>query len=158
MSSQELIKHFNLQPHPEGGFYNETYRSDILVETPHGMRSASTAIHFLITKDSISHFHRLSSDEGWHFHLGSPLKIIEITKEGDLIETILGSNFNSSEKLQYIVKAGNWFASTSLGEYSFVGCTVAPGFDFSDFEMAKFDDLSEKYPEHLNICKTYCLD
>ena len=154
----DLIKSYELLPHPEGGYYRETYRSQMLIETPRGKRAASTAIHFLITKDSISHFHRLHSDEGWHFHLGAPLKIMEITKDGRLIETIMGTDQENGQKLQYIVEAGNYFASTSLGDYSFVGCTVSPGFEFDDFEMAKFSELSLDYPQYLDICKTYCLD
>ena len=147
-----------MQAHPEGGFYVETYRSDLKINTVKGERSASTAIHFLITKDSISHFHKLSSDEGWHFHMGDPLKIIEITPSGELKETLLGPDFFSGQKLQYIVPAGHWFASTSSGEFSLVGCTVSPGFEFEDFEMAKFDALSGQFPELSNICKKYCLD
>lgn len=155
---KQLIDHFRMQAHPEGGYFVETYKSDLLLDTPRGKRAASTAIHFLITKDSISHLHRLRSDEGWHYHLGEPLFVIEITPDGKLIETRLGPNFEKGEKLQHIVPAGHWFASTSTGEYSLVGCTVSPGFEFEDFELAKYDELSKEFPHLDNICKKYCLN
>lgn len=154
MKKEELISKYQMQKHPEGGYFIETYRSDVSVETPFGFRSASTAIFFLITKDSISHLHRLKSDEGWHFHMGDPLKIIEITPTGELKETLLGEGYD----LQYFIPAGNWFASTSLGDYSFVGCTVAPGFDFADFEMAKKEELVKKFPHLKKTIETFALD
>lgn len=155
---EEIVKHYNLEPHPEGGFFAETYRSSQTYQTAAGERSASTAIMFLITKDSISHFHRLTSDEGWHFYGGSPLKLLELTPHGDLNEIVIGSDFKAGQKLQHIVPAGNWFASTSFGDYSLVGCTVSPGFDFSDFEMAKKEKLIKEFPQHQNILEKYCLD
>lgn len=157
MNEQQIINHYNMQAHPEGGYFVETYRSELKVETPSGERSASTAIHFLISKDSISHFHRLRSDEGWHFHMGAPLKVIEITPEGKLIETIMGIDISAGHKLQHFVPAGHWFASTSLGDLSFVGCTVAPGFDFVDFEMGKRDMLSKQFPGLVDTLESYCL-
>ena len=158
MDKQKIIDMYNMQSHPEGGYFAETYRSELLVDTSSGKRNASTAIYFLITKNSISHFHRLKSDEGWHFYLGDPLKIIEITPSGELIETIMGPSLNLGHKSQYFVPAGHWFASTSLGDYSFVGCTVSPGFDFKDFEMGKKKDLSDKFPNMNEILDMYCLD
>jgi predicted cupin superfamily sugar epimerase len=158
MKKQDLIEKYNMIAHPEGGYYAETYRSDISINTDKGPRSASTAIMFMITKDSISHLHRLSSDEGWHFHLGSPLKLIEITPKGELIESIMGSSINEGHKLQHFVPARNWFASTSLGDFSLVGCTVSPGFDFQDFEMAKKNNLKNQFPDISEIIDKYCLD
>ena len=155
---EELIKHYSLQKHPEGGYFAETFRSNISVDVEQGLRSMSTAIYFLITQNEISHFHRINSDEGWHFYLGDPLKVIEITPEGELIETILGKDFQAGHVQQYYVKAGHWFASTSLGDCSFFGCTVAPGFDFADFEMAKKDQLNDLFPEHKEIIEKYTLD
>jgi predicted cupin superfamily sugar epimerase len=154
MKKEDLIKKYHMNPHPEGGYFVETYRSPLKIQTEFGERSASTAIYFLITEENISHFHRLRSDEGWHFHLGAPLKILEITSDGRLIETLLGGN----DQLQYIVPAGHWFASTSLGEYSFVSCTVSPGFDFEDFEMAKKQDLFEKFPKYGDIINKFTLE
>lgn len=146
-----------MHPHPEGGYYVESYRSSLDVDTHLGKRSASTAIYFLITQDSISHFHRLSSDEGWHFYEGSPLKLLEITPEGKLIETIMGNDLEQGHKLQYYVPAGHWFASTSLGEFSFVGCTVSPGFEFSDFEMGKKHLLEQEFPHLEPVLEQFCL-
>jgi predicted cupin superfamily sugar epimerase len=158
MNKESLIKQFNMEAHPEGGHYVETYRSQLNVDTPQGLRSASTGIHFLIPEDSISHLHRLKSDEGWHFHLGAPLKVIEIDLEGNLIETIMGIDFGGGQKLQHFVPAGHWFGSTSMGDFSMVGCTVAPGFDFADFEMGKKELLSKQYPYLKNILDVFCLD
>lgn len=154
---EQIVSLYNLKPHPEGGFYNETYRSATGFETKQGARVASTAILFLITSDSISHFHRLTADEGWHYHLGDPLRLLEITAEGELIETIMGRDILSGQKLQHIVPAGNWFASTSKGAYSLVGCTVSPGFEFSDFEMAKKEDLKALFPAHTQIIEEFSL-
>ena len=157
-SIEEIVDFYGLLPHPEGGFYAETYRSSLTIDTPRGKRAASTAIMFLITKDSISHFHRLTADEGWHFYAGDPLKLLQLTPEGELSEIIIGTNIKEGQRLQHIVPAGDWFASTSFGEYSLVGCTVAPGFDFEDFEMANKKDLISKYPRHSEVLEKYCLD
>ncbi len=153
----ELIDHYKMQKHPEGGYFRETFRSEMNVNVDQGERSMSTAIYFLITQNEISHFHRIKSDEGWHFYLGDPLKVIEITPNGELIETVLGKDFKKGQLQQYVVKAGHWFASTSLGGYSFFGCTVAPGFDFADFEMANKKQLKELYPMHTGVIQKYAL-
>lgn len=158
MTKEEIVEKYQMQAHPEGGFFAETYRSELEFDTARGKRSASTAILFLITRDSISHLHRLTSDEGWHFHLGDPLRLVQITKSGELIETIMGPEISKDQKLQHIVPAGDWFASTSLGEYSLVGCTVSPGFDFQDFEMGKKEDLQKEFPGHKNLIEDFALE
>lgn len=158
MTIDQIVKHYRLQPHPEGGFFAETYRSDLKIQTPQGLRAASTAIMFLITKDSISHFHRLTSDEGWHFYGGDPLRLLQINQKGELSEIVIGPDISQGQKLQHIVPAGDWFASTSYGEYSLVGCTVAPGFDFEDFEMGKKADLMQTFPQHQELLDSFCLD
>ncbi len=155
---KEIIDHYQMQPHPEGGYFVETYRSSLVTQTSRGERAASTAIMFLITAESISHFHRLTSDEGWHFYGGDPLKLYQINPQGELSDITIGPNFKEGQKLQHIVPAGDWFASTSHGEYSLVGCTVAPGFDFSDFEMAKKADLKVQFPQHAEILERFCLN
>lgn len=154
---KELVTKYNMEPHPEGGFFVETYRSPIMFQTSRGERSASTAIMFLITRDSISHFHRLTSDEGWHFYEGDPLRLLQIDKDGQLSEVKMGQNDKEEEKLQHIVPAGDWFASTSFGDYSLVGCTVSPGFDFEDFEMADKSELIKELPHHKEILERFCL-
>ena len=132
---EQLVSKFNLQPHPEGGFYAETYRGESNVEASYGTRSSSTAIYFLITPGSVSRLHRIRADEVWHFYLGGPMTVVEISEEGVLKETILGPNVLKNEVVQYTVKANTWFGSfpNDGTEFSFVGCTVAPGFDFQDF-------------------------
>lgn len=157
-SIQEIIDFYDLAPHPEGGFFKETYRSSQSYETPYGKRAASTAIIFLITQDSISHFHRLTSDEGWHFYEGAPLKLLQLNRQGQLTEITIGRDVSKGQRLQHIVPAGDWFASTSYGEYSLVGCTVSPGFDFQDFEMAKKANLKQQFPQHLETFEKFCLD
>lgn len=159
MDPIELIKIFQLQFHPEGGYYKETYRSKGIIEKdnqegqfPSG-RNYSTAIYFLIEAPVFSTFHKIKSDELWHFYAGDALEVIEIDTEGNLITTHIGCDYKNRQTFQYTVKAGHWFASRVLkgGKFSFVGCTVAPGFDFSDFEMAKRDLLIRNYPQHTEI-------
>ncbi len=150
MNAEHYIKTLGLLPHPEGGFYKETYRSSLKIETEEGKRNTSTAIYFLLLENNFSAFHRIKSDELWHFYAGDTLEVIEITPEGELKITELGeANF------QYCVPAGNWFGSRVKkgGKFSLVGCTVAPGFDFTDFEMAQFNSLSKLFPQHTSIIK-----
>ena len=120
---------------------------------PHGFRGprcASTAIYFLIDGQNISAFHRIQSDELWHFYAGSPLTVEVIHPNGDRSSLHLGDNPDSGETFQAVVPVGCWFAShvSDWKSYSLVGCTVAPGFDFADFEMAKRTDLIAQYPQH----------
>ena len=150
---QQLIELYNLQPHPEGGFYAESYRAASSVEAEHGKRSASTVIYFLITPGSVSRLHRLAhTDEGWHFYLGSPMTVLEISPDGELRKTILGSDVLAGQSVQHVVPKGQWFGSypneNTEGSYSFVGCTVAPGFEFADFELASRAKLTAEFPQH----------
>lgn len=139
-----LVEKLGLEPHPEGGFYKETYRSTETVETPRGTRSTSTAIYFLLPKGTKSRLHRIQSDELWHFYSGGPLRIVEIRPDGEVVETVL-----STENPQYCVPAGSWFGSLPEpdSEFSFVGCTVSPGFDFADFEIGKQEVLLKGFPQ-----------
>lgn len=157
MLVDDLVKHYNLQPHPEGGYYKETYRSEEKINTkennfPNG-RNYSTAIYFLIEKNNFSSFHRIKSDEIWHFYDGDALEVIEIDLKGNLIRTQVGRDLKNGQTYQYTVKAGHWFGSRVLsgGGYSFVGCTVSPGFDFNDFELAKRNELIQLFPQHEKI-------
>lgn len=154
----ELISKFNLLPHPEGGYFAETYRSPNQFDNNQNgdfpsKRNWSTAIYFLLVKDSFSAFHKIKSDEVWHFYFGSPIEVLEITPTGELKKTVLGTNFNQGEVFQYTVSAGNWFGSRvkQPGEFGFVGCTVAPGFSFEDFEMPTRQDLLLQFPQHKQI-------
>jgi predicted cupin superfamily sugar epimerase len=123
-----------------------------------GERCFSTAILFLLSGEDFSAFHRLKSDELWHFHSGSPLNIYVISPEGAFSLITLGTRFDQGQEFQSVVRAGSWFASapTDAEGYSFVGCTVSPGFDFEDFEMATAKELSETYPQHRELIERFC--
>jgi uncharacterized protein len=153
------IDRLNLSPHPEGGYYRVTYQSTLTIAQNalpsafHGNRCASTAIYFLLAEKDFSAFHRLASDELWHFYAGSALVVYVIDPAGNYSELHLGDGFEAGEVFQAVVKAGSWFASrlkASAG-FALVGCTVAPGFDFADFEMAKRSDLIARYPKHQTL-------
>ncbi|MEQ8688445.1 MAG: cupin domain-containing protein [Imperialibacter sp.] len=147
------IKQLNLNSHPEGGYFKETYRSVDVTTTKAGQRSISTAIYFLLEAGNFSAFHRIKSDEAWHFYDGEPLSIYVIHQNGTLEEIKLGLDLSAGQKPQAVVPANCWFASrvTVDGKFSLVGCTVAPGFDFQDFEMADRNTLITEYPQHQSI-------
>lgn len=155
MNVNDYIHHLNLLPHPEGGYYKETYRSEATTnfEGFDGKRNYCTGIYFLIEKNNFSALHRIKSDEMWHFYAGDALEVIEITPEGKLIRTSVGANLKNGEVFQYTVKAGHWFGSRVKhgGQFSLVGCTVAPGFDFNDFEMAERNSIIALFPNHRDI-------
>lgn len=138
----QIVNRNGLKPHPEGGFFKETYRSTtkVAVELPDGslnVRTASTAIMFLISNTNVSRLHRIKSDEIWHFYGGSALIVVELDTETlELKSTLIGADFLNGESVQYTVPAGKWFGCYTDGPYSLVGCTVAPGFEFEDFELA----------------------
>lgn len=155
VSYQAIVDKFKLEPHPEGGFFRETYRSletipaEGLPDRFGAVRSISTAIYFLIPRDAKSHLHRIKSDEVWHFYGGGPLLISQIFEDGRTEEVTLGPDYLNGQLVQYVVPAGCWFGSRPAedSEFSFVGCTVAPGFDFRDFEMARRGDLLGQFPK-----------
>src|SRR5262245_42391942 len=136
--SDYWIKHLNLIQHIEGGWYSEVYRSALgfkkedLPASFEGNRNACTHIYFLLTKEGFSAFHRIKSDELWHFYAGDPLIVYEIETTGKLNQYLLGQDPGKGQSLFCCIKAGNWFASrvATGSEYSLVGCTVSPGFDF----------------------------
>jgi uncharacterized protein len=153
------IDKLKLEPHPEGGFYHQTYRADLILPKDAlppqftGSRAASTAIYFLLDGENFSAFHRLRSDELWHFYIGAPLVVHMIDANGAYSEISLGNNLEAGEVLQAVVKAGCWFASRVRDGKScaLVGCTVSPGFDFADFELAKREALVRCYPQHRKV-------
>jgi len=152
-----------MKPHPEGGFYKETYRSDgmipkeVLQQGFSGNRAYSTAIYFLLTSENFSAFHRIKQDEIWHFYGGSPLYVHVIDLKGSYTRHAVGMDLDQGESPQLIVPAGCWFASSvkNTEGYSFVGCTVSPGFDFKDFELATRNVLIHKFPEHTELISRY---
>lgn len=148
------VEKLNLEQHPEGGYFKETYRSEetIEIENIEGKRNLATGIYFLIDSGNFSAFHRIKSDEMWHFYGGDPLVVHMIDDEGNYIRQTIGADIEKGELLQFVVPANVWFASEVVerGDYSLVGCTVSFGFDFRDFELATAY-LSEQYPEHSKI-------
>jgi uncharacterized protein len=154
---QSLIDHLQLQPHPEGGYFRETYRSTGIIDGKElsldSDRNFSTAIYFMLTSDNFSAFHRIKSDEVWHFYAGAPLYVHVIDQLGVYHRHQAGINIEKGEVPQLVVKAGDWFGSSvaTKDSFSLVGCTVAPGFDFRDFEMAERDKLLREFPEHKEI-------
>lgn len=141
-SAQDLIGSLDLIPHPEGGFYRETYRSDKTVSAPHldGVRSAYTTIYFLLGPGDFSAWHRVWSDETWLFHRGSEIDVFQFHPDGHLIHEQIGPKAN---RYQLTVPAGRWFAAKPAApdQYGLVSCIVAPGFEFGDFELANRDEL-----------------
>ncbi len=149
MTAKKIIDLLGLLPHPEGGFYRETYRSKAIFNLEDGrVRHASTAIYYLLSDREKSHFHRIRSDEAWLFHKGAPLDIWIITAAGTLELITLGNRLDLQEVPQTIIPAGTWFAAQVKNEEGFalVTCTVSPGFDFEDFEMGTPKDLLTTYP------------
>ena len=156
--AEEWIEKLHLKPHPEGGFYTETYRSaeriahKALPARFGSDHSFSTAIYFLLRSQDISHFHRIKSDELWFYHAGSPIRIFILSDKG--LETIdLGFDLHNGEVLQATISAGVWFGAKVMvpNSYGLVSCTVSPGFEFEDFELAKKEELIRTFPSHIAI-------
>src|SRR6476469_7213111 len=151
--AQELIETLGLIPHPERGHYVETYRAPLAVDAaPHGgARAASTAIYFLVTgAQPTTYLHRLKSDELFHLYEGGPLDVLMLGPAGAGEVRRLGSDVAAGERPQLVIPAGTWFAVELAAEAShcLFGCTVAPGFDCADFELAQGPELAARFPEH----------
>jgi len=145
--ARAAIEALALLPHPEGGFYRETFRAPLAVHPPYGVRAASTAIYFLLPAGSFSALHRVRSDEVWHHYDGDPVEIHTIGDAGAHAVAILGRDLAIGERPQHVVPAGVWQAAVPLGSrFALCGCTVAPGFDFADFEMPARAELASRYP------------
>lgn len=193
VNAKYWIKKLRLEPHPEGGYFRQTYKSELIVPLPASgniraidfhppaenagrvgqatgtpelvrARAASTAIYFLLDGGNFSAFHRLRSDEMWHFYAGSPLIVHVIEAAGEYSSILLGNDADAGQRFQAVVKAGCWFASeiehshfsqrrreVGHASYALVGCTVAPGFEFEDFELAKREELAGKFPRHREL-------
>ena len=135
LSAAEVIRLLDLRPHPEGGHFRETFRDHRLFD---GGRSASTAIYFLLARGERSHWHRIDAAEIWHYHAGSALNL-QIADDVGQRRISLGPDLAAGEVPQTIVPAQAWQAAESTGDWTLVGCTVAPGFDFAKFELAEPD-------------------
>ena len=157
--ASDWIKNLQLEPHPEGGYYRETYRSEVMLARAAlpprfgGPRPASTAIYFLVEGENFSAFHRLRSDELWHFYAGSPLRVHVIDPAGVYSALLLGNDSEEGQMPQAVVTAGSWFGSHVAGwkSWSLMGCTVSPGFDFADFEIGQRAKLIAQFPQHRQI-------
>ena len=183
-SASAWIRLLRLRPHPEGGYYREAYRSPETISAGSlpgrygSRRSFSTAIYFLLAAGQYSAFHRLKSDEIWHFYDGAPIDIFVISPGGKLARIRLGNNPAAGEEPQRIVRAGSWFAAAiaiqngkslpamlriplqagriqNQKSYSLIGCTVAPGFDFADFEVGRREELCAKFPRHARLIANF---
>ena len=150
-SFRDIISTLQMQPHPEGGYYSETYRSSEKGQfSDRGLRSAGTSIYFLMPSGKISKFHRLASDEIWHFHQGDNITVVMITSEGTIRRHVVGPVGRDHARPQVIIPKNTWFGAvhegtTSCG-YTLVGCTVSPGFEFTDFELASKEQLIKSFP------------
>lgn len=162
------IDRLQLQRHPEGGYFRETYRAPLTIaqaalpSSYPGDRSASTAIYFLLTRGEISALHRITADEGWHLYSGGPLWVHVIEPDGEHRRITLGLDLDAGQAPQAVVPGGRWFGSEldpdSPHDHALVGCTVAPGFDFDDFELATRNDLIRTYPQHEKLITRLTLE
>lgn len=167
-NAQYWIDTLGLEAHPEGGYFKEIYRSlEIIDETGlpsrfQGERHLATSIYFLLQKEQVSHLHRIRSDEMWHHYAGLPLEVHMISTKGKASRLLLGKNIEQGENFFGVVPAGCWFGASvkppqEVGpehegyDFSLVGCTVSPGFDFHDFELANQSDLLQEYPDHKDL-------
>jgi uncharacterized protein len=156
MNPQSIIKQLALQPHPEGGFYRETYRcdeslaADALPPRYGKNRSLSTCIYYLLTPGNFSMLHRLRSDEIFHFYLGDPVTMLQLHPDGRGQTIALGQDIAAGQQLQVVVPKNLWQGMflNDGGAFALLGTTVAPGFDFDDFEVAPRADLIRQYPAH----------
>lgn len=157
------VDKLELQKHPEGGFYKEVYRSDeiIIKENLPGRynsdRNFSTSNYFLLDGENVSLFHKIKSDEFWHFHDGSTIKIYKLKNDGELKINLLGKNLDEDESLQVIIEKGKWFCAEVVNKnlFGLVGCTVAPGYDFDDFKLGIRNELIKNFPDHKKLIEKF---
>lgn len=153
-TATQVIERLGLRPHPEGGYFRETYRSAVTLPESalpgegRGDRAAATVIYFLLQESDKSRLHRLRFDEVWHFYLGGPLRLVIISPEGNVEELCLGQDLSAGQQLQKAVPGAHWFGACPLpgSAYSLVGCTVAPGFSYEDLELGERKRLIALFP------------
>lgn len=156
-TAEEWAEALELRPHPEGGWYRETWRAketiprDSLPNGFGGDRSAGTCIYFLLRGEHPSRLHRIASDEIWHWYQGSPISVHVFLDDGSHREIVLGPDIASGQAFQAVVPAGAWFGAMSRGEWSLCGCTVSPGFDFADFQLATRLEMLGRFPGHREL-------
>lgn len=159
MDAEKIIEKFDLQKHPEGGYFKEVYRSEGKILEQHlsnkfsGDRNYATSIYFLLTSNDFSAFHKINQDEIWHFYAGTTLKLHTISPKGVYDTILIGNNFDIGEIPQFVVPAQYYFAAEVLekNSYAFVGCSVSPGFDFRDFHLPNCNELTKEFPNLYKI-------
>lgn len=164
MNAAYFIKYLQLLPHPEGGYFKETYRAEESISAEAlpkrftGERSFSTSIYYLLQQGDRSVFHRIKSDECWHFYEGGTLLVHVIENDGNYYCVKLGKDIAAGDTFQFVVPSNTWFASEPApgSTFSLTGCTVAPGFDFADFEIADKENLLSTFPQHADIIHRLC--
>ncbi|MCG8490734.1 MAG: cupin domain-containing protein [Sneathiellales bacterium] len=134
MSPEYIIETLEMRPHPEGGYYAETFRDSPFSSTSE--RASSTAIYYLLREGEFSHWHKVDAAELWHFYAGDPLELKISSDEGPVRSSVLGTDLKAGERPQLVVRPGEWQSAHPLGAWTLVGCTVAPGFEFAGFELA----------------------
>jgi len=163
MSVQLLIDKLELLPHPEGGYFKETYRSQgeipeaSLSSDFEGNRNYATGIYYLLESGDYSALHKIKQDEMWHFYQGDAIELVTITEEGELNVVLIGSDIANNEQPQYVVPKNVWFAASvsKPNSYALAGCTVSPGFDFRDFELGSYEQLVDLFPQHEAYIKKF---
>jgi uncharacterized protein len=154
MTADKLIKLLGLKPHPEGGYFRETYRSDEMIDKDAlpkryaGDRRYGTAIYYLLTREAFSAIHRIKTDEVYHFYLGDPVELVQLLPDGSGRVMLLGNDLTSGAHVQTVVSRETWQGARLAegGKYALLGTTVSPGFEFADFETADRTDLIRSYP------------
>ncbi|MGB9696450.1 MAG: cupin domain-containing protein [Ignavibacteria bacterium] len=156
-----IIKKLGLIKHIEGGYFFETFRSELLLNVDltrtKKSRNCVASIYFFLRKKDFSAFHKLSCDELWNYHSGSPVLIITIDNRGKLLQHKLGKNIKRNEKPQVLVKSGLWFAAVPVNRnyYSLVSCITVPAFDYEDFHLAKRSELIQRFPQHKDVIQKF---
>jgi uncharacterized protein len=149
MTPEELKIKLKLAPHPvEGGSFRQTYKSDVTLETPRGLRSVGTAIYYLLEPETFSEMHMLTSDEIFHFYLGDPVEMLQLHPDGRSVLFTLGQDLSKGQQVQLTVAAGVWQGTRLLpgGQMALLGCTVAPGFEFADYSSGSYAELAARWP------------
>ncbi len=148
MNADQLIQFLNLKPHPEGGYYRETYRGPSPIPGFKPQRVFSTAIYYLLVPGSVSKMHRLACDEIFHFYVGDPVTWVLLGPAGEVQKTVLGQDLKKDQQLQLVIPAGTWFGGflNEGGQFALMGTTVAPGFEFEDFVLGDRKKLLELFP------------
>ena len=162
-TAQHWIEKLGLEKHPEGGYFKEVYRAVEIIpkhglhERYSGERNHATSIYFLLTSNEFSAFHRIKSDEIWHFYAGSYITIHMIDENGKYSALKLGSNPENGEVFQYTIPHGTWFAASvdEPDSFALVGCTVAPGFHYDDFELGEKEELIKLFPKHERVIRKF---